>query len=64
MDSENDLPKNYDKKFRRVILSEARELHTRGCGTRTVRGDYSGDYHRQAPNSKRITDTRGTSQVC
>lgn len=33
IDLENDLPKNYDKKFRGVILSEARELHARGLVT-------------------------------
>ncbi len=29
IDFENDLPTNYDKKFRSAILSEARVLHTR-----------------------------------
>jgi hypothetical protein len=30
---ENDLPTNYDKRFRGTILSEARTLHTRGLVT-------------------------------
>lgn len=33
IDLENDLPTNYDKKFRSAILSEARALHTRGLVT-------------------------------
>jgi hypothetical protein len=33
IDLENDLPTNYDKRFRSVILSEARALHTRSLVT-------------------------------